>query len=46
MNKLFIKHVLNLIFLILILKYLNHMILFLNFILNFIKIFVLILSSM
>ena len=46
MNKLFIKHFLNLIFLILILKYLNHMILFLNFILNFIKIFVLILSSM
>ena len=41
MNKLFIKYFLNLIFLILILKYLNHMILFLNFILNFIKIFVL-----
>ena len=41
MNKLFIIYFLNLMFLILILKYLNHMILFLNFILNFIKIFVL-----
>ena len=41
MNKLFLIYFLNLIFLILILKYLNHMILFLNFILNFIKIFVL-----
>ena len=41
MNKLFIIYFFNLMFLILILKYLNHMILFTNFILNIIKIYVL-----